>query len=76
LQGTPLPKAHVRFTHEWEWDGREAILLSRATDETGYVQPNRTALVKVRGIGTDFHFNPVVGWRVMADGRVFFHGET
>jgi sulfane dehydrogenase subunit SoxC len=76
LQGTPLPKAHVRFTHEWEWDGREAILLSRATDETGYVQPTRTALVKVRGIGTDFHFNPVVGWRVMADGRVFFHGET
>lgn len=76
LQGTPLPKAHVRFTHQWEWNGTEAVLLSRATDETGYVQPTRAALLKVRGIGTDFHFNQIVGWRVMADGRVFFHGAT
>ncbi|MBI1808313.1 MAG: sulfite dehydrogenase [Gemmatimonadetes bacterium] len=76
LQGTPLPKALVRFTHQWEWDGREAVLLSRATDESGYVQPTRTALVRVRGIGTDFHFNQIVGARVMSDGRVFFHGET
>ena len=76
LQGTPLPKAHVRFTHQWEWDGRETILLSRAIDETGYVQPTRTELVKARGIGTDFHFNQIVGWRLTADGRTFFHGET
>ena len=76
LQSPVLSKAHVRFTHMWEWDGRETVLLSRATDETGYVQPTRTALIKVRGVGTDFHFNPVVGARVMADGRVFFHGET
>ena len=76
LQEPVLSKAHVRFTHMWEWDGRETVLLSRATDETGYVQPTRTELIKVRGIGTDFHFNPIVGARVTAEGRVFFHGES
>ena len=76
LQAPVLSKAHVRFTHMWEWDGRETVLLSRATDETGYVQPTRSELIKVRGIGTDFHFNPIVGARVTPDGRVFFHGET
>ena len=76
MQGAALSKAHVRFTHQWEWDGRETVLLSRATDETGYVQPTRTELLHVRGIGTDYHFNPIYGWKVMTDGRVFFHGET
>jgi sulfane dehydrogenase subunit SoxC len=76
LLGPSLPKAHVRFQYMWNWDGGEACLLSRATDETGYVQPTRRKLLEVRGIGTDFHFNPIVGWRVRPDGRVFFHGET
>ena len=76
LLGPSLAKAHVRFQYMWNWDGSEACLLSRATDETGYVQPTRRALVAVRGVGTDFHFNPVVGWRVQPDGRVFFAGET
>jgi sulfane dehydrogenase subunit SoxC len=76
LSATSGVKAPVRFTHLWEWDGREAVLLSRATDETGYVQPTRAALIKVRGIGTDFHFNPIVGWKVAANGAVTFHGET
>lgn len=76
LQGPALPKAHVRFAYDWKWDGGEAVLLSRATDETGYRQPTRAELIKVRGIGTDYHFNPILGWRVQGDGRVFFHGET
>jgi sulfane dehydrogenase subunit SoxC len=71
-----LAKAHVRFTQMWEWDGRETVLLSRATDDTGYVQPTRAELIKVRGIGTDFHFNPIVGWKVQANGQLVFHGET
>ena len=74
--GPSLPKAHVRFQFMWDWDGGEACLLSRATDETGYVQPTRRQLVEVRGIGTDFHFNPIAGWRVQPDGRVLFDGET
>ena len=71
-----LAKAPVRFTHMWQWDGRESVLLSRATDESGYVQPTLAEFVKVRGIGTDFHFNPIVGWKVQLGGRLAFHGET
>ncbi len=76
LHAPALDRALVRFTHMWEWTGRETVLLSRAIDETGYVQPTRAELVKVRGIGTDFHFNPIVGWKVQGDGHVVFHGET
>ncbi len=76
LHGPVHTKAHVRFTHMWEWDGAETTLMSRATDDTGYVQPTRTELITVRGIGTDYHFNPIYGWTVKPDGHVFFHGET
>ena len=76
LQGPSLPKAHVRFAYMWEWKGREQVLLSRATDETGYVQPTRAKLIEVRGKGTDYHFNPIYGWRVAADGAITFHGES
>jgi sulfane dehydrogenase subunit SoxC len=69
-------KAHTRFTHMWEWTGAETIILSRATDETGYVQPTRAELMRVRGAGTEYHFNPIYGWRVMPNGRLFFHGAT
>ena len=70
------PLAHVRFQHMWEWTGEETILLSRATDETGYVQPGRAALIKARGEGTSYHGNPIYGWKVASDGSVTFHGET
>ena len=69
-------KAHTRFTHMWNWNGAEAILLSRAHDETGYVQPTRAELIRARGIGTLYHWNPIYGWKVAANGRVFFHGAT
>ena len=76
LHGPVLDKAHVRFSHMWKWDGAEAVVLSRATDETGYVQPTRSELIRARGIGTDYHGNMICGWKVQSDGRVFFHGET
>lgn len=76
LHGASLPKSTARFELMWEFEGREAVLLSRATDETGYVQPTRRALMDARGPGTDYHFNPIMGWKVAADGGVSFHGET
>ncbi len=76
LDGPALPCAHTRFSLMWEWRGEDATLLSRATDDTGYVQPTRKALLAVRGIGTSYHFNCIRGWRVQRDGRLFFHGET
>ncbi len=76
LLGESLPKSTVRFQYMWNWTGDETVLLSRATDETGAVQPTRTALIERRGLGTDYHFNQILGWKVQRDGSVFFHGET
>ena len=74
LIGAVLPMAHVRFQHMWRWDGRPATLMSRAIDETGYVQPTLETFRSVRGAGTDFHFNAIRSWVVEQDGRVFFGG--
>jgi len=76
LTGPALPKAHVRFQYMWKWVGEDATLLSRAIDETGYVQPTRAKLIEVRGAGTDYHFNSIAGWRVQPDGAVSYHGAT
>jgi sulfane dehydrogenase subunit SoxC len=76
LLGTATDKNTVRFQYMWNRSRGEATLLSRATDETGMVQPTRTQLIERRGLGTDYHFNQIVGWHVRADGQVFFHGET
>lgn len=43
-----LSKALTRFSLPWQWDGNEASLQSRCTDETGYVQPTREQLIAVR----------------------------
>jgi sulfane dehydrogenase subunit SoxC len=69
-------KAMVRFQHMWHWDGGESLLMSRATDDAGYVQPTMAQLRAVRGPGTDYHFNPIRAWRVAADGTVTFEANT
>lgn len=76
LLGEPQPKSTIRFQHMWEFTGGESVLLSRATDDAGYTQPTRQQIIDARGLGTDYHFNPVLGWKVAADGTVTFHGET
>lgn len=50
--------------------------MSRATDETGYVQPTRAVYEAGRGKGTDYHFNYIRAWSVDADGRVTFAGDV
>jgi sulfane dehydrogenase subunit SoxC len=70
-----LPKCHTRFRLPWQWTGGEAVLMSRASDETGYVQPTTAQLKAVRGPYTQYHFNNIRGWRVEADGTVRLAGE-
>jgi sulfane dehydrogenase subunit SoxC len=70
LQGPVLRFAHTRFRFPWRWDGSEAVLQSRCTDETGYVQPTLGELVKVRGLNSIFHNNAIQSWKVAADGTV------
>jgi len=71
LQEPVLPKCHTRFLWPWRWNGQETILQSRCTDETGYVQPTRQELVKVRGNNSVFHYNAIQSWRVDRDGRIW-----
>jgi sulfane dehydrogenase subunit SoxC len=72
LHGPVLSKCHTRFTHPWNWDGKETILMSRATDETGYVQPLLSTLIEARGEGTSYHYNSIRPWKVEENGRVYF----
>ena len=72
LQNVPQPKALVRFVSLWKWDGEPALLMSRAVDETGYVQPTVDVFRRGRGPGTDYHFNHIRGWQVAADGNVTY----
>ncbi|GAC1548211.1 MAG: sulfite dehydrogenase [Candidatus Velthaea sp.] len=65
-----LAKAFTRFTHPFAWDGRPTTLASRATDETGYVQPTHARLVAARGYFSEYHNNAIQAWRIASDGRV------
>jgi len=72
LQEPVLPLATVRFRHLWNWDGRETILMSRATDETGYVQPTVQQFVEARGERTSYHSNHIRAWKVATTGEVTY----
>lgn len=63
-------KAHTRFTLDWHWTGKPAILQSRATDETGYVQPSLHQLVKARGLESKDHNNSIQSWSIDEQGNV------
>ena len=70
LQEPRLPVAFTRFRLAWRFEGREAVIASRATDESGYVQPSREALIEVRGTNSSYHFNGIKMWKVEAGGMV------
>jgi len=72
LQEPVLSKAHTRFRHMWNWGGGPTTLMSRATDEAGYIQPTRAVFEATRGKGTDYHYNYIRAWNVEQDGRVMF----
>jgi sulfane dehydrogenase subunit SoxC len=76
LQEPVLPKCHTRFRLLWDWKGGDALLMSRATDETGYVQPTLKQLVDARGQGTFYHNNAIRPWRLKGDGRVLFEPQA
>jgi sulfane dehydrogenase subunit SoxC len=69
-----LSKAHTRFRYMWDWNGGDATLMSRASDETGATQPTLAEYERVRGKGTSYHYNYMRSWRVGPDGQVTFGG--
>jgi sulfane dehydrogenase subunit SoxC len=70
LHGPVLPVCHTRFTLPWAWTGEETVIASRCTDETGYVQPTRSALRAVRGDHSFYHYNGIQRWHVARDGAL------
>ncbi len=70
LSGPVLPRALTRFRLPWTWDGTATVLKSRATDETGAVQPTRDALIAEHGSNVIFHYNAIVAWAVAPSGEV------
>ena len=70
LQEPVLTRALTRFRLPWHWDGKPAVIQSRAIDETGYVQPTLAELLAVRGENYFYHNNAIWPWRIAADGEV------
>jgi len=75
LQQPVLRHAHTRFRFPWKWNGEEAVLQSRCTDERGEVQPTIAEAAKNLGVTTEYfydadHFNGIQPWKVSRDGSV------
>ena len=69
----PEPLAMARFQAAWHWQGQPGVLLSRATDDSGAVQPARDAWLAARGQHGFYHYNAIQAWRVSERGTVHNH---
>jgi len=68
---TPIrTRALTRFHLPWRWDGGAALLQSRVTDDTGYVQPTRAKMIEERSLWANYHGNCITTWAVAASGEV------
>ena len=79
LQAPVLPKALTRFRMPWNWSGQPTVVMSRATDEGGNLQPTREKLIAERGSPRNTanvngfpmnHVNSISSWGIDAKGAV------
>lgn len=70
LETPILDKCLTRFNIDWSWNGAPAIVQSRATDSTGYVQPRIHQLREVRGTKSIYHNNAIQSWKIAESGEV------
>lgn len=70
LHGPVLDRAFTRFSIPWQWQGKKTVLMSRATDELGNVQPTRSAWKSRYAAHSFNHYNAIQAWQVGKDGRV------
>ena len=67
----PLQRiALTRFTLPWTWNGEEALLMSRCTDDQDQVQPTAEEVADFWGTSGAPHGNQIQPWRVASDGTV------
>jgi len=65
-----LSKCLTRFRSAWRWDGGPAVLLSRAVDSAGNVQPTRSVVLQGRAPGAFDHCNAIQAWQISRNGKV------
>ena len=70
LETPVLAKCLTRFNLDWRWDGKPALVQSRATDDTGQVQATYAQLRAVRGTRSIYHNNAIQTWLVQESGEV------
>jgi sulfane dehydrogenase subunit SoxC len=70
LNDPVLSKSFTRFRLPWRWSGGPAVLMSRAVDETGAVQPTRASLIAEFGERQNYHNNGIQAWAIAAGGEV------
>jgi sulfane dehydrogenase subunit SoxC len=71
LEEPIMDKCLTRFKVGWNWNGAPAVLMSRAVDSTGYVQPSVQEIQKRRAIvGFVQHHNGIQPWAVNEKGEV------
>lgn len=86
LRQPALKRAFTRFDLVWQWNGEEAILQSRCTDELDQVQPSANEFARFwghtvteihQGMGSRFgHVNFIQPWKVTTNGMVHNALET
>ncbi|MFC5507697.1 sulfite dehydrogenase [Bosea massiliensis] len=69
IDGPVLEKSLTRFYVDFDWAGQELLVQSRAMDSTGYVQPTKDELRKVRGVNSIYHNNGIQTWHVRPSGE-------
>jgi sulfane dehydrogenase subunit SoxC len=65
-----LPRSLTRFRAAWRWNGGPAVLLSRATDDTGARQPERKTTMAARAPGSFYHYNAIQAWQLNEQGSL------
>jgi sulfane dehydrogenase subunit SoxC len=65
-----LSKSLTRFRIPWKRDGAPVIIMSRATDEAGNIQPTRENLISEKGSQVSYHNNSIQAWSISSDGLV------
>lgn len=70
LAGPVLSKSFTRFRMAWRWNGGPALLMSRAVDETGAMQPTRDTFIAEYGERSNYHNNTIQTWEIAGSGEV------
>lgn len=70
LEHPVLAQCLTRFRAAWRWEGGPAVLLSRAADARGAIQPRRQDWLATQGVHADYHYNAIQAWAVDSGGGV------